>query len=780
MPATAMEPPSAQLVSRLQRLGLCTRRDFRACYPIVRRLSRDLPTFDSVWIDALRQRKRLTHYQANVLEVSDGASLRIGPCLVQDPMDRRQGCHTFRARHVTSNEACVLKRFAEGNVGSIAEQRLKALPTQLRKVTHPGICGPHAWLETESGVVTVSRQVKGRTLKELLIRRGRLPARIVVEIAGQLFGALAELEKAGVTHGDICLDNIRLTKDGQATLVDAGVRTAVESTVAFADDLVVDKIDAVAPELIGTGRTPDAVSDMYSFGCVLWHLATGRPPHTSADPLNKLAAHRTVDIADVRLWATELPEWFARLLLQCTRRDRDERPTSFAKVVQNWPTTNGGPRQLARFSSGFQRPAQSQRIVARNWPSIVAVGMVAALIGTWWFGDGKHHLLALAGRSSDQSQQVADSVEDRLSGAAEVHKVAMDEKVASESVAAAVPGESRGPVHQGPTPAEARRLPEADANGVIRLEHAGRWLARDISRDGPVEIVGPGRGVAVVQITDQPMRVAASEVAVDGIYFQVAAEVSAAKVPFLAVNSRRLRVEGCRFETPVGTQRTAIWWAGRGGDSSTSHILMNDTVFANSAVALLMKRPPDQIRAANVFKSGAGAFLQMLGPARDSTVADVSLERVTLRKSGPLAQLNLVASQESAGHLRLTANDCVFDLAETRSGQSPLFVVSSESLPTVSRLIELRQGPQGDTNLASLNLVEGWLRDPQTGLARLLPASVVRVAGTIGAEFRFAGADLRDALASEVVDFSEVPRLTPDPPGIVARRMLGDGEPARN
>ena len=65
------EPPTEELRGRLLTLNLCSPRDWRRCRPIVRRLARDLPTFDSVWLDALVQLGRLTPFQARRLEEKD-------------------------------------------------------------------------------------------------------------------------------------------------------------------------------------------------------------------------------------------------------------------------------------------------------------------------------------------------------------------------------------------------------------------------------------------------------------------------------------------------------------------------------------------------------------------------------------------------------------------------------------------------------------------------------------------------------------------------------------
>ncbi|MFK7817916.1 MAG: hypothetical protein AB8G99_04315, partial [Planctomycetaceae bacterium] len=90
-----MRSPSPQLKQLLQQLDLCTPADLRACHSQVKRLARDLPAFDSVWVDALVQQRRLTPYQGEVLLSEEPEKLNAGPCVILDKLGHHESAHTF-------------------------------------------------------------------------------------------------------------------------------------------------------------------------------------------------------------------------------------------------------------------------------------------------------------------------------------------------------------------------------------------------------------------------------------------------------------------------------------------------------------------------------------------------------------------------------------------------------------------------------------------------------------------------------------------------------------
>ena len=346
------EPPSEELVRQLTELQLCHPRDLRRARGRVRRLSFDLPAFDSVWIDSLVQLRLLTPYQAKQLELGKAAQLRIGSFVAIDELARSHRGTTLLARRLHRRDRCVVKRqLIDPDRVIEARRQMERVLEQSDGFVHPQLVVPNEILPSDADeLVLVSRFVPGLPLNELLVRRGRFPAAVVFEIGRQLLEGLAALHGRSLVHGDIRMSNVRLTDSGMAVLVDGGIRQVVHPQVTIHDSLAPDAYDGLAPELIGTGASASASSELYAVGCLLWQLLAGRPPYVSADPLAKLAAHQTLTIDDVRVWAPDTPAMLAESILRLTSPAAHLRPRSFEEVLQHWGTPGSFSRSRLRQS----------------------------------------------------------------------------------------------------------------------------------------------------------------------------------------------------------------------------------------------------------------------------------------------------------------------------------------------------------------------------------------------------------------------------------------------
>jgi len=302
-----MEPLSKSLRDWLIACKLCTRADLRRCKPRVRQFARDVPAFDSVWIDALIHNRKLTPFQAKVLGSGTPHALKIGPWVLVDQLGSGASA-TFLAREHGSNRKAVLKRIRpDQNAYQSAMAALQQLVAGGKDQTEPSLALPQSCIPAHHELITISPYRLGPTLKEFLVRRGRLSADVVSAILHQLIAGLATLEARGIVHGDVQLKNVRISKRGQASLVDAGVRPALRPVLNIHDRRGPDEYDGIAPELIGTGNPADVRSEFYALGCLAWHLLAGRPPFPTGDPLAKLQAHQTRRIPDVRDIAPDTP-----------------------------------------------------------------------------------------------------------------------------------------------------------------------------------------------------------------------------------------------------------------------------------------------------------------------------------------------------------------------------------------------------------------------------------------------------------------------------------------
>ena len=138
----------------------------------------------------------------------------------------------------------------------------------------------------------VMEYVAGRTLRDIL-REGRkiLPER-ALEITSGVLAALDYSHRAGIIHRDIKPGNVMLTPAGDVKVMDFGIARAVSdaSSTMTQTAAVVGTAQYLSPEQ-ARGENVDSRSDVYSTGCLLYELLTGRPPFVGDSPVSVAYQH---------------------------------------------------------------------------------------------------------------------------------------------------------------------------------------------------------------------------------------------------------------------------------------------------------------------------------------------------------------------------------------------------------------------------------------------------------------------------------------------------------
>ncbi len=387
--------PSAKLVSLLARLQLANAADLARVAPRVRRLSGDLPDFESVWVDALAQARVLTPFQAAEINAGRGDGLLRGRYVLLRPVSGPHYAACFAARQIEDGRRVRLYNILRPQSDSLLlVSELARLAQQSRALTGAIACPVEDAGSDGDGLWATCAAVEGVTAAEWMAENGRLPPRAVEHIAREMLERLLELERLGIVHGDIGAAGLLLTDSGRVALPMAGLRALVRPAEGYGfGDLQPEAYDYLAPERIAEGVRPTLTSDLYACGCLWWHLLTGRSPFAGGNSLAKLRAVHAAKLVAVRHLAPDAPEALVRAISLCLARDPAQRPQSFAPLIDLLgPSTRHGAADLNRALKGAARrwhAAGPKRAGRRGKSKRMAVAATMAtviastLIGSW-------------------------------------------------------------------------------------------------------------------------------------------------------------------------------------------------------------------------------------------------------------------------------------------------------------------------------------------------------------------------------------------------------------
>lgn len=224
-------------------------------------------------------------------------------------------------------------------------QRFRGEVETLRMLQHPNVV---AYVESEvsdRAAFLAMQFIEGVDLAKMVAEFGPIPYGAVAFIAVHLLEALQYLEQQKVVHRDIKPSNIVLGTDGVARLIDFGLAKRISGEQDHSltrSEYFLGTLDYISPEQAIESRQVDIRSDLYSLGCTLYTLLTGRPPFSSGNftnPLKKVLAHAMVSPTKIQQFAPEVPSEFCDYVEKLMAKDPQNRfahPSQALESFKQW------------------------------------------------------------------------------------------------------------------------------------------------------------------------------------------------------------------------------------------------------------------------------------------------------------------------------------------------------------------------------------------------------------------------------------------------------------
>jgi serine/threonine protein kinase/Tol biopolymer transport system component len=330
---------------------------------------------------------------------------KLGPYEIQSPLGAGGMGEVYRARDTRLDRTVAVKILPSHlSENPEAKQRFEREARVISSLNHPHICVLHDVGSQDGTSYLVMEHLQGESLESRL-RKGPLPLKQALEVAVQICEALDKAHRAGIVHRDLKPGNIMLTAAG-AKLLDFGLAKPAVATLGTQplsdhghltpstptvnlsalspppgtltqQGTIVGTFQFMAPEVL-QGLEADARSDIFSFGCVLYEMITGRRALEGKSQISVASAILEKEPEAITTIQPMAPAALDHVVGDCLAKDPEARWQNAADIARElrWIASGG--------SSSIAPPEVSDHRLRERllWAALV----VALLAGVLWLG----------------------------------------------------------------------------------------------------------------------------------------------------------------------------------------------------------------------------------------------------------------------------------------------------------------------------------------------------------------------------------------------------------
>jgi Tol biopolymer transport system component len=327
--------------------------------------------------------------------VTLAAGTRLGPYEILAPIGAGGMGEVYKATDTRLDRTVAVKVLPQHlSASPEIRQRFEREAKTISQLSHSNICALYDVGNQDGVEFLVMELLEGETLSDRLAR-GPLPLEQVLRFGTQIADALDKAHRQGIVHRDLKPGNVMITKSG-VKLLDFGLAKAMAAPVPSAVTSLPTMMGSRSPNLteagtiLGTfqymapeqleGKEADARSDLFSFGAVLYEMATGKKAFTGSSQASLIGSILRDDPAPISEIVPMTPPALNRVVKTCLAKDPEDR----------FQTAHDVKLQLEWVAEGGSQAGLPAPVVARRknreklaWAAALALG-VAGFAAAWW------------------------------------------------------------------------------------------------------------------------------------------------------------------------------------------------------------------------------------------------------------------------------------------------------------------------------------------------------------------------------------------------------------
>jgi eukaryotic-like serine/threonine-protein kinase len=259
-------------------------------------------------------------------------------------------------------------------------------------LSHPNVCRLYDFGETDEGPFMVLEYLPRGSLEARLAAEAPLSDEDSRRIAGEIAAGLAHAHQRGLVHRDLKPANVLFDDEGRAKLADFGIVLLTDTAALTETGTILGTATYISPEQAG-GEPATPASDVYSFGAVLFHMLTGRPPFESSSAIDLVRRHRTDPAPPVFSVRPDAPTDLAAVTDAALAKRPAERPADGAALLRaiGRPSTVAAPSLplegpptlvIPRARPARRRGPRKAVLAALAAAVLLATGIATAVLAT--------------------------------------------------------------------------------------------------------------------------------------------------------------------------------------------------------------------------------------------------------------------------------------------------------------------------------------------------------------------------------------------------------------